>query len=103
MQLGWGSHSPTGLDLNTTVRMTLHTFSVWDFVVFGIVLAISASIGIYYGCSGKRQSTTQEFLMADRSMQVSIGLLFNMIHVSNPGNKYRLICICIREQDIHSM
>ena len=47
-----------------------NTFSVWDYVVFGGVLAISAAIGIYYGCTGGRQRTTAEFLMADRKMHV---------------------------------
>ena len=52
-------------------RMANKTFSVWDYVVFGVVLVVSASIGVYYGCTGGKQSTTREFLMADRSMQVS--------------------------------
>ncbi|KAK2148112.1 hypothetical protein LSH36_515g02001 [Paralvinella palmiformis] len=47
-----------------------NTFSVWDYVVFGGVLAISASIGIYYGCTGGKQKTTSEFLMADRKMHL---------------------------------
>ena len=46
------------------------TFVVWDYVVFCLVLAISTVIGIYYGCTGGRQSTTREFLMADRQMSV---------------------------------
>ena len=47
-----------------------NTFTVWDYVVFGLVLAVSAGIGIYYACSGGRQKTTSEFLMADRQMSV---------------------------------
>lgn len=47
-----------------------NTFSVWDYVVFGGVLAVSAAIGIYYGCTGGKQKTTAEFLMADRKMHV---------------------------------
>ncbi len=45
-------------------------FSPWDYVVFSLVLALSAAIGIFYGCTGGKQKTTQEFLMADRQMTV---------------------------------
>ncbi|KAL2098858.1 hypothetical protein ACEWY4_005338 [Coilia grayii] len=43
-------------------------FSTVDFVVFGMLLVISLAIGLYHAFSGGRQRTTQEFLMADRSM-----------------------------------
>ena len=45
-------------------------FSVWDYLVFGFVLLVSAGIGIFYGCFGGKQKTTKEFLMADRSMGI---------------------------------
>jgi len=44
------------------------TFAVWDYVVFGIVLCISLSIGLYHAFAGGRQRSTAEFLFADRSM-----------------------------------
>ena len=44
------------------------TFSAWDYVVFSIVLAISAAIGLYHACVGGKQRTTKEFLLAGRSM-----------------------------------
>ena len=44
------------------------TLSPVDYVVFVLVLAISASIGIYYACTGGKQKTTQEFFVADRKM-----------------------------------
>lgn len=43
-------------------------FSIADLVVFGMLLLISVAIGLYHALSGGRQRTTQEFLMADRSM-----------------------------------
>lgn len=43
-------------------------FSIADFCVFGMLLVISVGIGLYHAFSGGRQRTTQEFLMADRSM-----------------------------------
>ncbi|KAM4540534.1 solute carrier family 5 member 6 [Fundulus diaphanus] len=53
-------------------------FSVADYVVFAVLLAASAGIGLYYALSGGRQRTTREFLMANRSMRclpVSLSLL----------------------------
>ncbi|KAI8505547.1 Sodium-coupled monocarboxylate transporter 1 [Branchiostoma belcheri] len=44
--------------------------SVADYVVFSVLLAVSAAIGLYYACTGGRQRTQREFLMADRSMSV---------------------------------
>lgn len=44
------------------------TFTVWDYLVFSITLAISAAIGIYYACTGGKQRTTAEYLLADRRM-----------------------------------
>jgi Na+/proline symporter len=46
-------------------------FSIVDYVVFSIMLLISAAIGIWYGCGpGGKQKTTKEYLLADRKMQV---------------------------------
>lgn len=44
------------------------TFTVWDYLVFSIILAISAGIGLYYAFAGGKQKTTQEFLLADKNM-----------------------------------
>ena len=44
------------------------TFSVWDYVVFTAVLMVSVCIGLYHACSGGKQRSTSEFLMANRSM-----------------------------------
>lgn len=43
-------------------------FSVYDYVVFGAMLSVSAIIGIYYGFRG--QKTTKELLMGGKSMSV---------------------------------
>ncbi|KAM3594673.1 uncharacterized protein V6R79_011974 [Siganus canaliculatus] len=53
-------------------------FTVVDYVIFAVLLAASVGIGLYYALSGGRQRTTQEFLMADRSMSclpVSLSLI----------------------------
>ncbi|XP_071942386.1 sodium-coupled monocarboxylate transporter 1-like [Antedon mediterranea] len=45
------------------------SFTVVDYIVFSLVLVISAIIGIYYGFKDGGQQTTQTFLMGDRSMR----------------------------------
>uniref|UniRef100_A0A3Q3WVS4 Sodium-dependent multivitamin transporter n=1 Tax=Mola mola TaxID=94237 RepID=A0A3Q3WVS4_MOLML len=53
-------------------------FSTVDYVIFTLLLVASAGIGLFHAFSGGRQRTTQEFLMADRSMSclpVSLSLL----------------------------
>ncbi|XP_060947081.1 sodium-dependent multivitamin transporter-like [Limanda limanda] len=53
-------------------------FSTVDYVIFALLLVASAGIGLFYAFYGGRQRTTQEFLMADRSMSllpVSLSLL----------------------------
>ncbi|XP_028250425.1 solute carrier family 5 member 6 isoform X2 [Parambassis ranga] len=59
-------------------RSDLKHFEVADYVIFAVLLAASMGIGLYYALSGGRQRTTQEFLMADRSMRslpVSLSLI----------------------------
>eukprot|EP00795_Rhopilema_esculentum_P011647 gene11647-21892_t len=51
--------------------------SVWDYVVFGVMLISSSIIGIYYGCKAKGRST-KEYLIAGGSMHwfpISMSLL----------------------------
>lgn len=43
-------------------------FGWQDYLVFGLMLALSAAIGIYYGFFAKKTGDTEEFLMAGRSM-----------------------------------
>ena len=58
-------------------------FDVWDWLLFGAMLAVSAGIGIFYACIGKRQkTTTSEFLMGGRSLQlvpVAISILVSFM------------------------
>uniref|UniRef100_A0A6B2EGH4 Putative sodium/solute symporter n=1 Tax=Phlebotomus kandelakii TaxID=1109342 RepID=A0A6B2EGH4_9DIPT len=46
------------------------SFTVWDYVVFVVMLLISAGIGVYYRFTGGKQKTTNEYLLADRNMSV---------------------------------
>ncbi|XP_039210033.1 sodium-coupled monocarboxylate transporter 1-like [Crotalus tigris] len=43
-------------------------FAVWDYVVFGVMLLISAAIGVYYAFAGGGQRSREAFLMGGRSM-----------------------------------
>lgn len=45
-------------------------FGIWDYVIVGVVLMISASIGIYYRFTGGKQKTVQEYLLADKNMSI---------------------------------
>lgn len=76
-------------------------FSTVDFVVFGMLLVISMAIGLYHAFSGGRQRTTQEFLMADRSMsclplalslmatfQSAVAIIGTPAEIYNNGTQY---------------
>ncbi|KAM3909901.1 sodium-dependent multivitamin transporter isoform 1-T3 [Leptodactylus fuscus] len=43
-------------------------FTTVDYVIFALLLVLSSAIGLYYALSGGKQRTTQEFLLANRSM-----------------------------------
>ncbi|XP_076824613.1 sodium-dependent multivitamin transporter-like [Clavelina lepadiformis] len=57
-------------------------FEVWDYVIFSVCLLSSLAIGIYHAFAGGQQTTTNEFLMADRRMNyapVSLSLLVTIM------------------------
>lgn len=79
-------------------------FQVWDYVVFSCLLAISAGIGVYHACAGGKQSTTKEFLLADKKMNVApvamsmlasfmsaITLMGNPAEIYNYGTQFFVI------------
>ncbi|XP_014671170.1 PREDICTED: sodium-coupled monocarboxylate transporter 1-like [Priapulus caudatus] len=49
---------------------TATTFSYIDYIVFALSLVLSAAIGVYHGCIGSKQTTTDEFLMGGKNMGV---------------------------------
>ena len=75
-------------------------FSVVDYVVFSVMLLISALIGIWYGCGpGGKQKTTAEYLLGDRQMKnwpVAISLLVSYLSAITilglPGYGLALTC-----------
>ncbi|XP_067283029.1 sodium-coupled monocarboxylate transporter 1 isoform X2 [Pseudorasbora parva] len=44
------------------------SFSVWDYVVFTLMLVVSAGVGVYYAFAGGGQSSSADFLVGGRSM-----------------------------------
>ncbi|XP_015913585.1 putative sodium-dependent multivitamin transporter [Parasteatoda tepidariorum] len=42
----------------------------WDYLMFSIMLLISAGIGVYFRFSGGKQKTTEEFLLAGKDMPI---------------------------------
>ncbi|KAJ3663285.1 hypothetical protein Zmor_007588 [Zophobas morio] len=59
------------------------SFSWYDYTLFGIMLGVSALIGIYFGCFGTKQSSADEYLMGNKKMKVfpiSVSLIAS--HVS---------------------
>jgi hypothetical protein len=47
------------------------TMEHWvDYVIFVLFLAISMGIGLFFSLTGGRQKTTEEFIMADRTLKV---------------------------------
>lgn len=44
------------------------SFSTWDYVVFALMLVISAAIGVYYAFAQRQQQTARDFLVGGQSM-----------------------------------
>ena len=39
-----------------------------EYLVFSAMMFASVGIGVFYGCFGRKQKTTKEFLLANRAM-----------------------------------
>ena len=58
------------------------TFQPADYAVCACTLMVACGIGVYHACTGGKQKTTNEFLMANRNMNpipVSISLVASFI------------------------
>ena len=55
-------------------------FSAFDYVIFALILAISAAIGIFYGCFGKKQKSSKDLLVANREMGVNLNQHKRALH-----------------------
>lgn len=58
--------------------------SVYDYVVFGTMLAISGLIGVYFGfCRTQKQNTTSEYLLGSKKMGVfPVAISLTATHIS---------------------
>ena len=62
--------------------METSTLSVWDYLVFAVVLGVSLIIGLYYAWKERKGVSADEFLLASRNMSilpVSMSLLVSFI------------------------
>lgn len=80
--------------------MVSRVFGAVDYLVFVLLLLLSASIGVYYGCSGDKQRTANEFLMANRSMgilPICLSLLASFLSgialIGTPAEVYLFGCM----------
>lgn len=44
------------------------SFGTWDYVVFALMLLVSAAIGVYYASTQRRNQTSRDFLVGGQSM-----------------------------------
>uniref|UniRef100_A0A8C5PJJ9 Sodium-coupled monocarboxylate transporter 1 n=1 Tax=Leptobrachium leishanense TaxID=445787 RepID=A0A8C5PJJ9_9ANUR len=72
------------------------SFTPWDYLIFALVLAISAAIGVYYYIVGMGKDTAQEFLTGGRQMSalpVSLSLTSSFMSavtiLGTPADVYR--------------
>ena len=69
----------------TRVKMVLQPLDPLhplDWVVFGLMMATSLGIGIYYACTGSKQKTTSDYLLGNRTMKlipVTMSLMVSFI------------------------
>ena len=58
-------------------------FAWYDYLLFVITLAISLGIGVFYACTGGKQRSTSEYLLADRRLHpVAVSLSMFMSYIS---------------------
>uniref|UniRef100_A0A1Y1MZP1 Sodium-coupled monocarboxylate transporter 1 n=4 Tax=Photinus pyralis TaxID=7054 RepID=A0A1Y1MZP1_PHOPY len=55
---------------NATIIDPPLTFSWLDYAVFGVMLSVSGIIGIFFGCFGTKQNSTDEYLLGGRKLHI---------------------------------
>ena len=53
----------------------LNKFSIADYVVFALMLLVSAAIGFFYAFKDRKKKNTDDFLLGGRSLQVNTILI----------------------------
>ncbi|ESO87029.1 hypothetical protein LOTGIDRAFT_107431 [Lottia gigantea] len=79
---------------------TIKPFSAWDYVIFALILVISAGIGFYFAFKDRKKKNIQEFLLAGRNMSpfpVALSLLASFMSaitlLGTPSEMYRFTTI----------
>lgn len=72
------------------------SFVVWDYVVFSLMLLVSAAIGMYYAVAGEGQRNSRDFLTGGRSMSavpvamsLTAGFMSAITVLATPSEVYR--------------
>lgn len=68
----------TSIERAADVVTDIPEFSWEEWSVFGVVLAFSVGIGIYFGCFGNKNKSNEEYLLGGRQMHpvpVALSLL----------------------------
>ena len=55
---------------NNSSELPLLMFGWTDYALFSMMLGLSALIGVYFGCFGKKQDTTAEYLLGSKKMGI---------------------------------
>lgn len=50
--------------------MVFLDFSWVDYTLFMLMFGLSGAVGIYFGCFGKKQQTTNDYLLGGKNMKV---------------------------------
>jgi len=76
--------------------MIERTFHPADYAVFAAMLLVSVGIGVYHAFVGGKQTSTKEFLMADRSMRslpVALRSEEHRLNSSHANISYAVFCL----------
>ncbi|XP_048467975.1 sodium-coupled monocarboxylate transporter 1-like isoform X2 [Rhincodon typus] len=80
----------------STPRTTMGEFTVWDYVVFVIMLLISVSIGVYHAIKARGQQSNSQFLLGDRqlralpvAMSLTASFMSAVTVIGTPAEVYR--------------
>uniref|UniRef100_T1GTZ6 Uncharacterized protein n=1 Tax=Megaselia scalaris TaxID=36166 RepID=T1GTZ6_MEGSC len=74
--------APVSKKENFQSTKMISVLSVYDYIVLGLVLTISAGIGIYYRITGGKQKTTTITLLGVSTESYQFGILFVVINIS---------------------
>lgn len=61
--------STTSAVVENVGKISNFTFGAADYIVFVVMLSVSAGIGVYFGFFSKSKNTTDEYLMGSKKMK----------------------------------